>query len=83
MFEDRIRKIIKPTVLDAKAYHVPDSDGMIKLDAMENPYAWPEEIKAEWSQYIQQAELNRYPDANVSELRSSLRARFPCQKARQ
>lgn len=40
---------------------------------MENPYAWPEEIKDAWSDHLRQSELNRYPDASVSELRSSLR----------
>ncbi len=76
MIEDRISKIIKPAVLDAKAYHVPDSDGFIKLDAMENPYTWPEEIKKAWSDYLQQAELNRYPDAKASELRTRLSETF-------
>jgi histidinol-phosphate aminotransferase len=72
MIEDRINKIIKPAILEAKAYHVPDADGFIKLDAMENPYAWPDEIKSAWSELLQQAELNRYPDASVSELRTRL-----------
>ena len=72
MIEDRVSKIIKPAILAAKAYHVPDSRGLIKLDAMENPYCWPEEIKVEWSRHLQQAELNRYPDASLSELRSRL-----------
>ena len=58
MIDDRVSKIIKPAILAAKAYHVPDSSGLIKLDAMENPYSWPEEIKAEWSKQLQQAELN-------------------------
>jgi len=66
-------KIIKPAILAAKAYHVPDSNGLIKLDAMENPYVWPEEIQKAWSEHLQQAELNRYPDAGVGELRSRLR----------
>ncbi len=72
MIKDRINKIIKPTVLDAKAYYVPESNNLIKLDAMENPYVWPDEIKTAWSQALQQAELNRYPDANTSELREKL-----------
>lgn len=72
MIEDRIRQLIKPAILDAKAYHVPAADGFIKLDAMENPYAWPEEIKTAWSEYLQQAELNRYPDAGTCELKQSL-----------
>ena len=67
------KKIIKPAVLKAMAYHVPNAEGLIKLDAMENPYAWPKEIKEAWSDYLSQAELNRYPDASVSELRTRLK----------
>lgn len=72
MINERIKKIIKPAVLEAKAYHVPDSSDFIKLDAMENPYVWPDEIKTAWSAYMEQAELNRYPDASTSELREKL-----------
>lgn len=72
MIEDRVCKLIKPAILAAKAYHVPDSTGFIKLDAMENPYVWPEQIRRAWSEQLLQAELNRYPDANVSQLRNRL-----------
>jgi histidinol-phosphate aminotransferase len=72
MIKVQVNKIIKPAILEAKAYHVPESNDLIKLDAMENPYAWPAEIKEDWSQYLQQAELNRYPDASASELRKNL-----------
>lgn len=72
-FEDQIKKIIKPSVLEAKAYHVPDSNDFIKLDAMENPYIWPDDIKKAWSEYLQQSQVNRYPDANASELRKKIR----------
>jgi len=30
------------------AYKVADAHGLIKLDAMENPYTWPEDIKTAW-----------------------------------
>ena len=30
------------------AYKVADAQGLIKLDAMENPYNWPEDIKKDW-----------------------------------
>lgn len=66
------KKIIKPAILEAKAYHVPDATGLIKLDAMENPYHWPEEIKAQWLEHLKQAEINRYPDAHAKELRANL-----------
>ncbi len=74
MLENQIKKIIKSSVLDAKAYHVPKTSDVIKLDAMENPYVWPDEIKTTWSTYLEQAELNRYPDASTSELRERLSA---------
>ncbi len=76
MIEDQIRKLIKPAILEAKAYHVPKSDGLIKLDAMENPYIWTDELKSSWAEYMQKAELNRYPDASTSELRDKLSAMF-------
>ncbi|MCG8378277.1 MAG: histidinol-phosphate transaminase [Proteobacteria bacterium] len=62
-------KIIKPAILNSKAYHVANADGLVKLDAMENPYTWPDEIRSKWSAYLQQAQLNRYPDADASGLR--------------
>ena len=76
MIEDQIRKLIKPAILGAKAYHVQKSDGLIKLDAMENPYIWTDELKSSWAEYMQKAELNRYPDASTSELRDKLSAMF-------
>jgi histidinol-phosphate aminotransferase len=35
---------------------------------MENPYTWPEEIKAEWLKVIHKAEINRYPDPEAKSL---------------
>ena len=46
---------------------------MIKLDAMENPYAWPEELKTEWHAALDAIALNRYPDPEASKLKVSLR----------
>ncbi|MGB1800523.1 MAG: aminotransferase class I/II-fold pyridoxal phosphate-dependent enzyme, partial [Gammaproteobacteria bacterium] len=76
MIEDQIKKLIKPAILEAKAYHVQKSEGLIKLDAMENPYIWTDELKSSWAEYMQKAELNRYPDASTSELREKLAAMF-------
>lgn len=74
MIEDKIKKIIKPALLEAKAYHVPDSNDFIKLDAMENPYVWPEDIKKAWSEYLHQSKVNRYPDASANLLRKKLKS---------
>jgi histidinol-phosphate aminotransferase len=47
--------------------------GMVKLDAMENPYTLPEALRAAIAQRIEQAALNRYPDPEASELKALLR----------
>ncbi len=63
-----IRKDIKALA----AYHVPDSSGMIKLDAMENPFSLPDELKGEWAETLAAAEINRYPDADMYRLRQKI-----------
>lgn len=75
---DTIRKkveaLVRPEIQALKAYHVPDATGLIKLDAMENPYSWPEPMKREWFDALQQVALNRYPDPEARRLRERLRA---------
>ncbi|MEO6697637.1 MAG: histidinol-phosphate transaminase, partial [Gammaproteobacteria bacterium] len=53
---------------------VPDATGMVKLDAMENPYCWPPEIIAAWLEQLRSAPLNRYPDPEAHRLRAQIRA---------
>lgn len=59
-----------------QAYHVPDTTGLIKLDAMENPYVFPEELKAEWLSELKQVELNRYPSPQASELKKTFQQAY-------
>jgi histidinol-phosphate aminotransferase len=62
-------KLVRPEILELKAYHVPESDGMVKLDAMENPYTLPEPLRRELAQALSRVELNRYPDPGAKKLR--------------
>ncbi len=55
------------------AYHVPDSHDLIKLDAMENPYVWPDELVDEWLEVLRRVELNRYPDPGAKQLTEQLK----------
>ncbi|RLA23039.1 MAG: histidinol-phosphate transaminase, partial [Gammaproteobacteria bacterium] len=66
--QELIATVIRPEIKALSAYKVADATGYIKLDAMENPYTWPEEIKAEWLKVIQTAEINRYPDPEAKAL---------------
>jgi len=71
--EERLQQWIKPELLAASAYHVPDAGGLIKLDAMENPYLLPVELRETIMEVISGAEINRYPDPDASDLKQSLR----------
>jgi histidinol-phosphate aminotransferase len=71
--DDRVRSLLRPEVLALSAYHVPDSTGCIKLDAMENPYAWPEEMVSAWLERLRGAEPNRYPDPVCAGLKAALK----------
>ena len=55
------------------AYHVADARGLIKLDAMENPYTWPDELRSAWLERLQSVDVNRYPDPRAGALMSRLR----------
>jgi len=68
-----INRWIRPEIRAISAYHVPDSSGLIKLDAMENPYTWPEAMVNEWQVLLSKAPVNRYPDPAASRLVNSLR----------
>jgi histidinol-phosphate aminotransferase len=65
--------IIRDEIRALTAYHVPDSDGMVKLDAMENPYRLPQELCRALAERIAGAALNRYPDPGARELKTRLR----------
>ncbi len=65
--------IIRDEVRALTAYHVPDAVGMVKLDAMENPYALPPAVRAEIAACVKDAVLNRYPDPGARELKACLR----------
>jgi histidinol-phosphate aminotransferase len=70
---DLVARWVRPEIRAITAYHVPPATGLIKLDAMENPYPWPEETVAEWLEALRGVELNRYPDASAVQLKQRLR----------
>ncbi len=72
--EAQVNALLRPEVLALSAYHVQNAKGLIKLDAMENPYTWPKEMVDEWLEVLRNAEVNRYPDPSADRLRSALRA---------
>ncbi len=43
-------QLIRPEIQRLSAYPVADATGMVKLDAMENPYSLPASLRAELAQ---------------------------------
>jgi len=68
--------LIRPEILALKAYHVAESDGMVKLDAMENPYSLPDALRAELAERLAHVDLNRYPQPSPQKLREAIARRM-------
>jgi histidinol-phosphate aminotransferase len=66
-------KIIRDEVRAMSAYAVAKADGLVKLDAMENPYGLPAELQREIADAVSRAALNRYPDPTAPALMRRLR----------
>jgi len=66
-------KIVRDDVRTMSAYHVPSAAGMVKLDAMENPYTLPAPLRREIAEVTEKAQINRYPDPLASALKRRLR----------
>jgi len=67
------KSLFRQEVIELSAYHVVDASGFIKLDAMENPYSWPQDIVDKWLKQLRQCQPNRYPDPSASKLKSVIR----------
>lgn len=64
---------IKPEIRAMSSYHVADAQGMIKLDAMENPYDWDESFVGSWIDILKKVHLNRYPEPGAERVKQQLR----------
>ncbi len=69
-------QLIRPEIQRLSAYHVADATGMVKLDAMENPYSLPQELRAELAVQLRDAAINRYPDPHAMAVQQALRQAF-------
>lgn len=69
----RIANLVRPEIQELHSYHVPDSSGLLKMDAMENPNAWPGKLMDEWKDRLTSIEVNRYPDPSASGVKAGLR----------
>lgn len=73
MIKNLIPTVFRQEVLNLSAYKVADANKLIKLDAMENPYTWPDNIKEQWLKTIKDCPINRYPDPEARQLAQTIK----------
>ncbi len=64
--------LIRDEVRAIGAYHVPPAAGLVKLDAMENPFGLPAPLARELGERLAHVALNRYPPADPAEFKRRL-----------
>ncbi len=72
----RVNALIRSEVREMASYHVPASAGLVKLDAMENPYRLPDALRAELGARLADALINRYPVPSYVGLKRAITARL-------
>jgi histidinol-phosphate aminotransferase len=73
---DVVAAVVRPEIRALTAYAVAKAPGMIKLDAMENPFPLPAEVRAKVAAAVAAVPVNRYPDGAGDVVRAALRAAF-------
>ena len=72
--QDRINRVIRQDVTSMHAYAIQPSAGLIKLDAMENPFRLPEALQRELGERLGRVAINRYPAGCVADVIKALSA---------
>ncbi|CAD5372187.1 Histidinol-phosphate aminotransferase [Rubrivivax sp. A210] len=70
----RLQATLRQDVQSMHAYAIQPSAGLVKLDAMENPFTLPPELQRELGERLGRVAINRYPAQRVAELAAALSA---------
>jgi histidinol-phosphate aminotransferase len=70
----RIQSVIRQDVQSMHAYAIQPSAGLIKLDAMENPFRLPPQLQRELGERLGRVAINRYPSECVADVIVALTA---------
>jgi hypothetical protein len=68
----RYARVIRQDVRSMHAYAIQDSAGLVKLDAMENPFRLPEALQRELGRRLGAVAINRYPARCVADVIAAL-----------
>jgi histidinol-phosphate aminotransferase len=69
---DRLQTTVRRDVQSMHAYAIQDSSGLVKLDAMENPYRLPEALQRELGERLGRVAINRYPGRCMADVAEAL-----------
>jgi histidinol-phosphate aminotransferase len=69
-----VAAVVRPEIRALAAYPVAQATGMIKLDAMENPFSLPEDLRAKLAAAVADVPINRYPDSSARGVIAALRS---------
>ena len=67
-----VAAVVRPELGALSAYAVAPSEGMIKLDAMENPFPLPDAVRQRMDAALARVAVNRYPDIGADEVKRAL-----------
>jgi histidinol-phosphate aminotransferase len=72
--EARLKQTIRQDVQSMHAYAIQPSEGLVKLDAMENPFRLPPELQRELGERLGRVAINRYPGRCTADVIAALSA---------
>jgi histidinol-phosphate aminotransferase len=67
-----IERFIRQDVQSMHGYAIQPSAGMVKLDAMENPFRLPPALRTKLGERLAEVAINRYPGSRIDDLRLAL-----------
>jgi len=70
--DDRLKKLVRQDIQSMHAYAIQPSAGLVKLDAMENPFRLPEPLQRELGERLGRVAINRYPVGCVADVIAAL-----------
>jgi histidinol-phosphate aminotransferase len=70
--QQRIARVIRQDVQSTHGYAIQDSKGLVKLDAMENPFRLPLPLQRELGERLSRVAINRYPVQSTADVVAAL-----------
>ncbi len=67
-----IAAVVRPEIRALSAYAIANAERMVKLDAMESPYALPAGVRARLDEALARVPVNRYPDGAADQAKAAL-----------